>query len=186
MPLSVKGYTAHICCDGKELEQYDVQQEDERTVTCWIPSEAGKAFSVHWGDPSSTTMQVIVSVDGRVVLRRGQEGKRTGVFSKLTDRPGRIRAVEFSHLVLTDDETVASASSTSLQKLGVIEVEMRKVKSFCEGEDYYSVGEVLEIGPVHEKSKKAGAHAGSLVPLPCLRQICAQRPVVTCKAREAN
>ena len=42
MPLRLKGYTAHIDCDGKELEQYNVQQVDERTMTCWVPSEVGK------------------------------------------------------------------------------------------------------------------------------------------------
>lgn len=42
MPLELNGYSAHICCDGKELETYDVRVEDEKTISCWIPSEEGK------------------------------------------------------------------------------------------------------------------------------------------------
>ena len=35
-------FTAHIVCDDKELEAYDVVQEDDVTVSCWIASEEGK------------------------------------------------------------------------------------------------------------------------------------------------
>ena len=35
-------FTAHITCDRKELEAYDVVQEDDVTVSCWISSEEGK------------------------------------------------------------------------------------------------------------------------------------------------
>lgn len=45
MPLELNGYSAHVNCDGKELETYDVRMEDERTISCWIPSEEGKVVS---------------------------------------------------------------------------------------------------------------------------------------------
>lgn len=126
-------------------------------------------------------MQVVVYVDGRLVMRGAHQNRGTGYFHAFRDRPGRLRSVEFSKLVLTgaplsfscagptdnvfsDDESVASASCLSdgrLQKLGSIEVEMRKAASFREGTDFFSLGEVSEIGPVHEKSKKAGSHAVS-------------------------
>ncbi|KAI1795879.1 hypothetical protein LXA43DRAFT_989893 [Ganoderma leucocontextum] len=163
MPLKLKGFSAHICCDGKELEQYDVQLEDERTVTCWIPSESGKAFSVHWKEdasPTPTLMQVTTLVDGRCVARH----KDSGFISGLVDRPGQVRPLLFSQLKVTDDEAVASSSPSALRldKLGAIEVEMRRVDAYHECEDFFSMGEVPEIGPVHEKSKKAGVHAVSI------------------------
>lgn len=45
MPLELNGYSAHVNCDGKELETYDVRMEDERTISCWIRSEEGKVVS---------------------------------------------------------------------------------------------------------------------------------------------
>lgn len=42
MPLTYRGYVAHIESEGEELPQYDVEQIDERTMMCWMPSEAGK------------------------------------------------------------------------------------------------------------------------------------------------
>ena len=42
MPLKLNGFTAHICCDDKELEAYGVQKEGGQVVSCWIASEAGK------------------------------------------------------------------------------------------------------------------------------------------------
>ena len=121
MPLEFKGFSAHICCDGKELEQYDVQQEDERTVTCWVPSESGKvlapicpslavhipsrscpkSFSVHWKEDSPAgpkPVQVLTLVDGRCICRYGGN---IGAVSGLVDRPGQTRPLLFSPLKLT-------------------------------------------------------------------------------------
>ncbi len=60
-----------------------------------------------------------------------------------------------------DDEGVASSKAALSEKLGVLEVVMRSVDRYVENETYYSVGKVSRIGPAHEKSKKAGAHAVS-------------------------
>ncbi|KAM5540405.1 hypothetical protein V8D89_005863 [Ganoderma adspersum] len=165
MPLEFKGYTAHICCDGKELEQYQAQQEDGLTMACWIPSESGKAFTVNWGDNSSNTlMQVKILVDGRCVGRYAHELGPGGCMSGLIDRPDQTRSLLFSQLELTDDDALASRSSTAsgLEKLGSIEVQMRKVQAYVKATTPSFVGEVSEIGPVHERSKKAGVHAVSI------------------------
>lgn len=42
MPLKHRGYSVHIEVEGEELPQFQVETPDERTMTCWMPSEAGK------------------------------------------------------------------------------------------------------------------------------------------------
>lgn len=42
--------------------------------------------------------------------------------------------------------------------LGTIEVQMWRVDKFVPSENHYSLGDIAEIGTVHEKSKKAGVH----------------------------
>ena len=146
-----------------------------------------KVFSIRWGDDSSaTTMQVRIYVDGRLVEQRAHQNKSTGRLDGVKDRPERRRPLEFSELILTgmlcsvpcteqtnrqhdsqsapDDESIASASLASnekLQKLGTIELELRRVAYYRKKNKFYSLGEVPEIGPVHEQSKKAGVHAVS-------------------------
>lgn len=42
MAIEFLGFTIWVHSDGKELEEYKVQVEDENTVSCYIPSEVGK------------------------------------------------------------------------------------------------------------------------------------------------
>ncbi|KAI0721091.1 hypothetical protein C8T65DRAFT_566552 [Cerioporus squamosus] len=162
MPLKFNGLTAHVCSDGEELEAYGIQAEDKNVMLCWIASETGKEFTVHWGDESATQiLQVTTSMDGRVCNRRAHQKQATGKTSGVEETPGQRRPYQFAPLVLTDDEGVASSKAALSEKLGVVEVVMRSVDHFVENGTYYSVGNVSRIGPAHEKSKKAGAHAVS-------------------------
>ncbi|TFK91030.1 hypothetical protein K466DRAFT_483559 [Polyporus arcularius HHB13444] len=162
MPLKLNGYTAHVCSDGKELEAHGLQAEGGNAVSCWIASESGKEFTVHWGDDTATaTLQVLISMDGRICERRAHEKTATGTTYGVEETPGQRRPYQFAPLVLTDDEGVASSKAALSEKLGVLEVVMRSVDRYVENETYYSVGKVSRIGPAHEKSKKAGAHAVS-------------------------
>lgn len=42
MPLHFNGCSAHITCDGTELEIFSAQEEDETVATGWIASEVLK------------------------------------------------------------------------------------------------------------------------------------------------
>ena len=42
MPVTHRGYDVYIKSDGKELPVFNVEIVNAETVTCWIPSEAGK------------------------------------------------------------------------------------------------------------------------------------------------
>ena len=60
---------------------------------------------------------------------------------------------------MLDDENIASSKAKLNQDLGTIEVIMTKVDYFTYSTNHFSMGAVSKIGPVHERSKKAGVHA---------------------------
>ncbi|KAI0807309.1 hypothetical protein C8Q74DRAFT_1226993 [Fomes fomentarius] len=64
---------------------------------------------------------------------------------------------DFSSLAIDEESsTVLSAD------LGTIEVQMWRVDKFVPSVNHYSLGDIPEIGTMHEKSKKAGVHVVSL------------------------
>ena len=46
--MELKGFAAWILVDGKEVNQYSLETEENK-VTCWIASEVGKVchLSIH-------------------------------------------------------------------------------------------------------------------------------------------
>ncbi|OSC99728.1 hypothetical protein PYCCODRAFT_1372578 [Trametes coccinea BRFM310] len=164
MPLELNGYTAHVCYDGKELTMYDVKQEDGKTVSCWIPSEKDKAFTVHYGDMlSKAVMTVQTCIDGQLARSAAYVSKREGSCEGQYDRDNRCRPFIFSPLVVTDDETAASPKQKLDAGFGTIQVKMIRVKQFIRsgGTSRLSLDDI-GVGPVHETSKKAGVHTVSL------------------------
>ena len=68
---------------------------------------------------------------------------------------------------MLDDDSLA-ATAGAHPDLGVVEVQIFRVLSLGRaGMDQLSFGRVAEVGPVHERSKKAGAHCVAYV-VPCL------------------
>ena len=61
-------------------------------------------------------------------------------------------------LLHIDDEDAASSHSPNAD-LGTIEVQMRNVAYFSDNTTFYQGESISEIGPVHERSKKAGVHS---------------------------
>lgn len=57
------------------------------------------------------------------------------------------------------DDEAAAALATPDADLGTIEVQMREVDHFSDGTKPYHGESVQEIGPIHERSKKAGVHS---------------------------
>ncbi|KAI9056371.1 hypothetical protein FKP32DRAFT_1585962 [Trametes sanguinea] len=162
MPLELNGYSAHIRGEEDELVMYDARQEDEKTMTCWIASEAGKAFTVHWGDKTSTAlMNVDIYVDDRHVDSVAHEAESDDSCEGQYDSSGRYRPFVFALLAVTDDESIASPAHEMNDSLGTIRVTMTLVKQYLHSDQPYHDAEITELAPVHEKTKKAGAHAVS-------------------------
>ncbi|KAJ3932957.1 MAG: hypothetical protein NXY57DRAFT_65898 [Lentinula lateritia] len=67
MPLTFQGFSAWIEVDGSELPIFDVK-ENGKEVTCWIPSESDKNFSVKWSTGQrDTSMSGDVNIDGQLL-----------------------------------------------------------------------------------------------------------------------
>ncbi|KAI0325493.1 hypothetical protein GY45DRAFT_1330167 [Cubamyces sp. BRFM 1775] len=157
MPLILNGYSASIHCEDREMDQYGMRLEDERTVSCWIASEAGKTFTIHFGDESAkTVMSVAVRMDGRSVESKAHVSRPTSTLTGVLVSTNRIRPFLFSPLVLTDDDTLDGAVN---EELGTIRILMFRVQAFVYNKDLSTDRRVVDIGTIHEKSKKAGAHA---------------------------
>ncbi|KAJ7212927.1 hypothetical protein GGX14DRAFT_445667 [Mycena pura] len=149
-------FTAWVTIDGQEATEYGIEtSEDQKTVTCWIASELGKTFSVHWRNasyPHDTAGYVKMdgSSCGGIVLYR-QSVPRTveknGVSDGFTVRP-----FMFSSLELTDDDALLGSSS-SYQDLGIIELMIVPVQVTQRGVP--GVNRSLAQLKIHERSKKA-------------------------------
>ncbi|KZT09531.1 uncharacterized protein LAESUDRAFT_646868 [Laetiporus sulphureus 93-53] len=83
--LSRSGFCAWITCEGKEIIEYESTLDSTgKRVICWIPSEAGKTFSVHWADQGTNVDSATYikldgfTVPGRFLFGKGQ-AQRSGV-----------------------------------------------------------------------------------------------------------
>ncbi|KAG1821577.1 uncharacterized protein BJ212DRAFT_906604 [Suillus subaureus] len=162
--LKLQEYTAWISVDGQPLDTYAVETSlATNEVTCWIPSEAGKEFSVHCQNTSAPGLDTI----GAFVYIDGQ-----GCHGSLFERWNVNHTVKFSHAFvsdritkpfvfstvrLTDEDEFADVSSADL---GQIQVRVCKVVL---GEYYDPAQNQLQTEhKVHERSKKAVTHCVGL------------------------
>ncbi len=64
---------------------------------------------MHWGDETATaTLQVLISMDGRICERRAHEKTATGTTYGVEETPGQRRPYQFAPLVLTGEVIVSS------------------------------------------------------------------------------
>lgn len=93
--LTHRGFSACIVSEGKPIPEYlaAVVAEKPNTISCWIPSDVGKTFSVHWRDEGTKVHScAFITLDGFVVPGRFLFGEgeacRNGVRSgPQTERP---------------------------------------------------------------------------------------------------
>ncbi|KAG2364568.1 hypothetical protein BDR07DRAFT_777612 [Suillus spraguei] len=211
--LKLQEYTAWISVDGKPLDTYAVETSlVTNEVTCWIPSEAGKEFSVHCQNtsaPGPDTIGAFVYIDGQ------------GCHGSLFERWNVNHTVKISHAFISDRITKSFVFSTvrltgtsarrqfvgsmphccpdedefvdtSLADLGQIQVRVCRVAL---GEYYNPAQNQLQTEhKVHERSKKAVTHCVGLgmetmIPQTMLRKSqCIGHPLAkfTFKYRDRN
>ncbi|KAJ7049704.1 hypothetical protein C8F01DRAFT_1238233 [Mycena amicta] len=153
-------FSAWISIDGAAVPEYDVQtsvEDNLAIVSCWIPSEVGKKFSVKWRNeahPQDTGGFVKMDgtrCGGRFILRK--------VLPHTTEMDG-VRTVEgtagmqpfvFARLTLSDDDVLLDSSAPH-EDLGLIELRITPVRNFFKSEI-----ETPSLAPlqVHERMKKA-------------------------------
>jgi len=126
MPVQLKGFTAWISVESAELASYNVETTDDgKKVTCWVPSEAGKAswhfitagvglmlfcyqkFEVLWTMPrrgNSAELSGRVTVDGMMCGGKMMgSNSRKVIFCKrgFSTSPTTVKPFTFGELKLT-------------------------------------------------------------------------------------
>ncbi|KAJ7267542.1 hypothetical protein B0H12DRAFT_114284 [Mycena haematopus] len=153
--LQCKGFAAWVSIDGTEAPEYGVEiSEDQKSVTCWIPSELGKKFSVNWKNTSHNgDTRGRVFMDGTMCggIMLGARDRTTATKRGIQDSQLTVRPFVFSSLELTDDD--AFLGSSLHQELGLIEIQIEPVQVMSGGPPPKTP--ILSEIKVHERSKKA-------------------------------
>ncbi|KAJ6498899.1 hypothetical protein C8R45DRAFT_1093188 [Mycena sanguinolenta] len=158
--LQYQEFAAWVCIDGIVVPEYGIEvSDDQKSVTCWIPSQLGKKFSVHWKNMSydcDTRGRVYVDGNdsGALVIRARNlpaSAAKLGVTDAISVM---MKPFVFSSSELTDDD--AFLGGPSCHELGLIELQIHAIKDaqqtltpsieFCTS---------LAKIKVHERSKKA-------------------------------
>lgn len=115
MVLTHRDFKAWITCDGKVLEEVqvevpkDTKSKERNTIACWIPSIAGKKFSVFWEDLRGVHASCgHVFIDGADVASAiMREGRRTPVErSGVKVKSRKSKPFTFAELNLTGESVV--------------------------------------------------------------------------------
>ncbi|KAJ6507202.1 hypothetical protein C8R47DRAFT_86855 [Mycena vitilis] len=158
--LQSNEFTAWVSIEGQEAPEYDVEiSDDKKIITCWIASELGKKFSVHWKNSSyrQTTLGTI-KMDGKSCGGKyiyAQNLPVTTVKEGVSDGT-TIQAFVFSSLALTDDDSYLGGNPHP--DLGLIELLIYPVRTLPHtrvAAGMRASGTALSTLKVHERSKKA-------------------------------
>ncbi|KIY63010.1 hypothetical protein CYLTODRAFT_426459 [Cylindrobasidium torrendii FP15055 ss-10] len=118
------GVQAWVCVDGVRCEEFqETVSENGRDVTCWIASEAGKTFSIHWTDVPVDQTAYMLTIDGASVggvCCKDPNGRR--IENTMTGR--RVAATEerpfmFAPIKQSDDESLLL---NSIEGVGEIKI----------------------------------------------------------------
>ncbi|KAF7305853.1 TKL/TKL-ccin protein kinase [Mycena chlorophos] len=153
------GFSACITIDGRVADEFATTvSPDKKRVTCWIASEVGKNFIVHWKNDTYRDFDTsgYLTMDGNecggAVLSRhpvANATQRAGISDGVTIRP-----FKFGDLVLSDDDTVLSSQSSDI---GTIVLSISPVAYFQESA--YVPAESLPQTTAHTTATKlSGTH----------------------------
>ncbi|KZP04810.1 hypothetical protein FIBSPDRAFT_940807 [Athelia psychrophila] len=171
MPIRCKGLVASVHSSGKELTPVGiVKSADDKEVTCWIASAAGKRnpggsglFSGLGPGFLSGRVEVDGEQCGGIIMEPSTQRDYTFVKAGLETSQDTIRKFTFANVELTahtdtlhalyslDDDTFLETS----QNIGEICLAIWKVEIVATTNEYRSSH---EEGKVHERSKKLTTH----------------------------
>ncbi|KAK7461824.1 hypothetical protein VKT23_008255 [Stygiomarasmius scandens] len=156
--LQVGNISAWVSIDGIELTQYSIENYGFES-SCWIASEVGKKFAVHWKYESlPCDLRAAVYIDGQkcdsILSSRSRLPKERYVDAVPTSGKSE-RPLMFSVPNTTDDEEYLAMTNPVT---GEIKVEVHECEITAEVEFENSNSHFTGAGKVHEKSKKALGH----------------------------
>ncbi|KAG6809879.1 hypothetical protein H0H92_014297 [Tricholoma furcatifolium] len=160
--VELNGFSAWVVVDGTELPEYGYQTDLElKQVTCWIPSQAGKEFTVCWKDPVGLVGTAgYLSVDGTPCGAKHMYSLAQRPFRRVdTIRKGAVstsetteRPLSFAQIDLTDNESYLDVQASP--HLGDIRLDIFEVK-IEQGTRFVQPGMPPDQQLLHERTKKA-------------------------------
>ncbi|EJU04784.1 hypothetical protein DACRYDRAFT_93212 [Dacryopinax primogenitus] len=155
----IRNFRAFITVDGEPLPEYKLEFENEgNTVRCWIPSEYGKEFSVHWVDRARVSQTAgYVYVDGEHCGGRFIRPQDRDGHAYLDNRPlddYTMASFKFGSMVLTDEDQGVEEAHV-VKEIGMIRL---VVKEGTIGDHYTHNYKAIAHKPVNERMKKVGGH----------------------------
>ncbi|ESK86715.1 hypothetical protein Moror_15205 [Moniliophthora roreri MCA 2997] len=163
--VSFEEFSAWVNVDGHKAQEYGVEvSEVDKTVTCWIASEEGKAFEVCWDDSSKQTATTgKLYIDGNECSYKRMD---VGRLQHTTVKGVRIsaqmrRPFVFSRVKTTDDESIVTASASV--ETGEIRVVLTRaiIRSYRTVKSWKPAYTIPAPQTFHEKAKKAIDHQTS-------------------------
>ncbi|RDX42454.1 hypothetical protein OH76DRAFT_101809 [Lentinus brumalis] len=159
--MRVGNFEVWLTCEDQRLPEYAVERK-ENQVTCFVPSEAGKQFTIHGKNDYDETIALFSSFDGSVVTSTavvpGESKSKRGVQTG----PSLFQNFQFAELVTCDEEDGSQRHDAA--SLGSIEVKGWRMR-WDKTQSGTSAQKPTAFQPtarVHERSKKAGTHCIAL------------------------
>ncbi|KZO89891.1 hypothetical protein CALVIDRAFT_558971 [Calocera viscosa TUFC12733] len=152
-------YETWVEVDGVRLEEYAIESRpEELDMRCWIPSEEGKNFVVHYKNHGEgRKCRWKLHCDGRrcggtIMKRDRSQSSKGGRFISSTEE----QLFQFGRISLTEDEQVALQDETLIKELGTLKIVVEDGTTVRKA--YEDKGALAEQKPVHEQTKKAAGH----------------------------
>ncbi|KAH0584899.1 hypothetical protein H2248_008177 [Termitomyces sp. 'cryptogamus'] len=160
---------AHIIVDGEELPEYGIEYDGEtKTAVCWVPSQAGKSFSITGIPPKQSDIDVAIyfHTDGGFVggnvFHKGRPWAPTSR-SHVDTSATTSRPLMFASIELTDDDTLLNSANP--KNLGEITLRIYHVEIKSENNPFKELAmSRLTNNQIHQRSKKAVTHKINLGP----------------------
>lgn len=126
--LTHRGFSACIVSEGKPIPEYlaAVVADKPNTISCWIPSEVGKTFSVHWRDEGTKVHScAFITLDGFVVPGRFLFGEGEACRNGVRSGPQTERPFMFAQSPGASGQNTKDAGSIML-KIKLVELDGSK------------------------------------------------------------
>ncbi|KAI0093449.1 hypothetical protein BDY19DRAFT_923767 [Irpex rosettiformis] len=161
-----KDLECEIICDDKPLEEYHITMEGENSMSCWVASEAGKAFTVKINNRLlDVDFVCVMHIDGQLTNKRPVRRNTSDYLKGMRVGNSQIRSYMFSPIRLTDNEEILEQGPRNLKDIGKIclkwhraKIELEQMGNVSQTENTRREGDGLEDGALHEKAKKLGGH----------------------------
>ncbi|CAE6464327.1 unnamed protein product [Rhizoctonia solani] len=150
---------------GNPLEEFKQTSVAENSVECWVSSNEGSGFQIHWQPirnfKTGLGLDCSIKLDGKKVshgslepnsISRGLPGKNTG----MTVAKGIKRYYVFGRHNTTDRDDLASPDNTGRELMATIQVTLAWVKYRRSRPRRRSYRTLEEPGFVHERAVKKG------------------------------